>query len=171
MFQYIMISSYFYCKNYGLINETESFTSWNYIVSQNNNLIQFIRSVNPQWRVLLRLCFRKNHTSVHNAPSRSQRREILRVICTCIMGYGHLGAIFVAVVSVNRPILKTTCYYILADVRTRRLSNPFLTTDQPVTPPRQFRKIYRELYTYFVTLYEIEIKIIPLNISPIYITV
>lgn len=81
------------------------------------------------------LCFRKNHTNVHNAPNLSQHREILRVICTCIMDYGHLGAIFVAVVSVNQPILKTTCYYTLADVRTRRLSNPFQTTDQSIMSP------------------------------------
>lgn len=80
-------------------------------------------------RVLL--CFRKSRTSVHNAPNRSQRRGTLRVICTCIMGYGHLGAISVAAVSVNRRTLKITCYCTSVGARIRRSSNRFQTIERP----------------------------------------
>lgn len=47
-----------------------------------------------------------------------------------ITDYGHFGAKFVAEVSVNQLTLKITCYYILVDVPTRRLLNPFLVINK-----------------------------------------
>lgn len=110
--------------------------------------------------------FRKSHTSVHNAPSRSPRPEILKVICMCIMDCGHLGAIFVAAVSVNLPISRTTCYCILADVPVRKSSRVCPTTDRTTSifPRKQIKnEIYRQ--NYFSSPCAVKIKLIPLNVS------